>query len=342
MSFWRSPHTWLGFVIVFAIIGSALLFASSYTRNQPDNLVVWAVNIALLTAFVLLLGHGMTGRLAGILIDERNKMSLSRLQLIIWTILILSAFLTSAEWNVLKQYPNPLNIVIPDTIWFLLGISATSFVAQPLILSTKTNSPADPAQTSNNLDILARQRGVTITPSVGGTVVSAPTTVASPLNAPAAWLPSTSTRIAPGIDPLAGNQVMPAPDPALSLNAVAPAPASATLSDKLDQLNIVPKGQLVTYSSPNDARFADLFKGEETGNLAQLDLSKIQMFYFTIVVVVAYVAALSAILIGNSSGSLISAFPDLSQGMVVLLGISHAGYLGYKAVPHSSLDAALL
>ncbi len=348
MSFWRSPHTWLGFLIVLAIIGSAILFAWVYTRNQQDNLLVWAFNAALLTAFVLLLGHGMTGRLAGILIDERNKMSLSRLQLIIWTILILSAFLTSAEWNVLKAFPTPLNIVIPDTVWFLLGISATSFVAQPLILNTKTTSPADPTQMNNNMDILARQRGVALTaPDVA--MVQPPLTnpvAASPQFIPPSWLPSTSTPIVPTIDPLAGNQAAPAANPGLPAIVATPLPATsspsgATLSDKLDQLNIVPKGQLVTYSNPTDARFADMFKGEETGNMAQLDLSKIQMFYFTIVVAVAYAAALSAIMIGNPTGSMISAFPDLSQGMVVLLGISHAGYLGYKAVPHSSLTPTL-
>ena len=305
MGFWKSPHTLLGFVVVIALLGSAIIFSTIYTRNQPDNLMVWAINVALLVAFLLVLGHGMTGRWAGILIDERNKMSLSRLQLVIWTILILSAFITAVEWNVLKSYGNPLNITIPSDIWFLLGISATSFVGQPLILNTKTTRPNDPAQTSNNLDTLAQQRGVTLSPT--------PDTANQPAPVP------TATSV-PTVNPLT--------QPA--------SPPEPTLADKLDQLNIVMKGQLVTYASYNDAQFADMFKGEEGGNMAQLDLSKIQMFYFTIVVAISYLMALSAMLAGDPGGGLVSAFPDVSQGMVVLLGISHAGYLGYKAAPHSA------
>lgn len=326
MSFWKSPHTLLGFVVVIALLGGAIIFSTIYTRNQPDNLTVWAINAVLLIAFVLVLGHGMTGRWSGILIDERNKMSLSRLQLVIWTILILSAFITAVEWNVLKSYANPLNIAIPSDIWFLLGISATSFIGQPLILNGKTSRPDDPAQTNSNLDTLARQRGITLNPS--------PAAVTAPPSHDASLPP------APGwqANPAAPSQVFDSVQPPGTLPTNPPTQQATTdpsLADKLDQLNIVMKGQLVTYASDNDAQFADMFKGEESGNMAQLDLSKIQMFYFTIVVAVSYLMALSAMLSGNPGGGLVSAFPDVSQGMVVLLGISHAGYLSYKAAPHS-------
>jgi hypothetical protein len=84
---------------------------------------------------------------------------------------------------------------------------------------------------------------------------------------------------------------------------------------------------------------ADLFKGEEIGNAAHLDLGKIQMFYFTLVLVLAYAVMLgtmfSNITHTNPTG-MISDLPFLPDGMVALLGISNGGYLGHKVIPHTA------
>jgi hypothetical protein len=55
--------------------------------------------------------------------------------------------------------------------------------------------------------------------------------------------------------------------------------------------------------------------------------------YFTIVLVLAYVVALGTGF--ATSGARISGLPALDSSMVALLGISHAGYLTHKAIPHS-------
>lgn len=57
------------------------------------------------------------------------------------------------------------------------------------------------------------------------------------------------------------------------------------------------------------------------------------MFCFTLILVLAYGAALAA-LFASAEGK-VAALPSLGPEMVVLLGISHAGYLANKAVPHS-------
>ncbi len=77
---------------------------------------------------------------------------------------------------------------------------------------------------------------------------------------------------------------------------------------------------------------SELFKGDEMGNDAQVDLAKIQMFYFTLILVFVYAVALGNSLAGCEA---IAQFPDLDPGMIAWLGISHAGYLTSKAVPHS-------
>jgi hypothetical protein len=81
-----------------------------------------------------------------------------------------------------------------------------------------------------------------------------------------------------------------------------------------------------------------MFEGDEVGNTAHVDLGKVQMFYFTLVVAIAYVAALWKV-ISDSDGTLLYganfSFPAFSQGMVGLLGISNASYLAYKGVDHT-------
>ena len=96
--------------------------------------------------------------------------------------------------------------------------------------------------------------------------------------------------------------------------------------------SVTNKGQVIVNTSLGAARWSDMFKGEETGNAAHLDLGKVQMFYFTLILVLAYAVALGCAFAGEER---IHAFPALDPSMVALLGISHAGYLVHKAVPHS-------
>jgi hypothetical protein len=90
--------------------------------------------------------------------------------------------------------------------------------------------------------------------------------------------------------------------------------------------------QLVLWRWPGDARLADLFQGDEIGNAAHLDLGKVQMLFFTLILVLAYGVALANLF---TKATPIVMLPALDGGMVALLGISHAGYLLNKAVPHS-------
>ena len=58
------------------------------------------------------------------------------------------------------------------------------------------------------------------------------------------------------------------------------------------------------------------------------------MFFFTVIVVLAYAIGLGSIL--YRAGSLPQGLPNVSDGMVVvLLLISHAGFLASKAIPAS-------
>jgi hypothetical protein len=54
----------------------------------------------LMLGFATVSGRGVTGLWRGAMIDDRNRISLSRLQLILWTMVTLGAFLTGVLTNI--------------------------------------------------------------------------------------------------------------------------------------------------------------------------------------------------------------------------------------------------
>ncbi len=252
---WTSGHD-VSLVLILVAVGVAGLVAAPVFR-----LAAWLAILLLLTAFTLVAGHGITGLWYGLLVDGRNKMSLARLQTLLWTLLMLSAFLTAGLYNIATRQPDPLAIAIPPDLWLLMGISLTSLVGSPLIANVKKTRPANDDEANRTLALLKRQ---------------------------------VKSRV-----------------------------------------RFV--GQVAVNEQPEDAHWSDMFRGGEAGNAAHLDLGKVQMFCFTLILVLAYAAALAA-LFAETEGE-IAALPDLGSGMVVLLGLSHAGYLANKLLPNGEQAA---
>lgn len=112
----------------------------------PSTRVVAWLSVMALTAFLgVVIGHGISGYWLGVLTDASHKISLSRLQMMFWTLLVLSAFLTAVATNIALQVSEPLQITIPVELWVLMGISATSMVGVPLIQSAKSRKKPEEA-----------------------------------------------------------------------------------------------------------------------------------------------------------------------------------------------------
>lgn len=94
---------------------------------------------------------------------------------------------------------------------------------------------------------------------------------------------------------------------------------------------------VVQNTSIKDARWADLLKGDETGNATAVDLGKIQMLFFTFILVVGYGAAIARLF--GAEGPILG-LPPVDEGMNVLLGISHTGYVAAKSVTQSATTGA--
>jgi hypothetical protein len=265
-STWKPTHTVALVVLIAAIFVVGLIPSNQAIPgfNPPEHgLVAWLVIMVLLGACSVVIGLGTTGLWRGLLIDSRNRMSLSRFQLLLWTVLVLSAFLTVAMFNIREDpMADPLNIKVPAQVWGLLGLSTTSFVTAATIKSQK-----------KNLEVTREAKDKTTE----------------------------------ALENVGEN------------------------SNKLAD----PQGALVAYEQPENASVSDLFKGDEVISAAYFDLGKVQVFLFTLIVVFAYAAEVGAMLY---STRIISALPELSTGIVALLGISHAGYLTAKAVPSNPQD----
>jgi hypothetical protein len=100
------------------------------------------------------------------------------------------------------------------------------------------------------------------------------------------------------------------------------------------------EGLLKVNETPQQATLSDLFQGDEIGNYQLIDLAKVQMFFFTAAILVAYGVALAGLL--QNPGSLFNPLgvdlPQFSSSLNALLGISHAGYLTVKSVDQTKSE----
>ncbi|MDA0770097.1 MAG: hypothetical protein O2821_07740 [Chloroflexi bacterium] len=262
MNNWNPLHT-IALLVLLVLIGIVGLFLEM-------GIAPWLITMLLMVLIIGIAGHGATGVWLGALIDDRNKVSLSRFQLVLWTIIVISTFLTAALMNYANNYSNPLDIAIPAELWILMGISTTSLVGSPLIKSTKKRTEPDKKQFDDNKTSMSNAK-------------------------------------------------------------------------KKNVKDVMNQGLILSNKFPKDASLSDMFDGEETGNGPNLDLAKVQMLFFTLVIVFAYTVNMQDMFstpAANAIKPMIKEFPALNEGIIALLGISHAGYLTHKAVPLSKIDTS--
>ncbi len=234
---WRTAHTLaLGAIVAgIGVIGVALPRTSGQLGFLGGRTVLaWLLIAGLMAALAAVAGHGVTGLARGVLIDERHRITLGRLQMLLWTVLVLSAYMAAALANIGRGATAPLSVDIPNELWLTMGISTASLIAAPAALQYKE-----------------RRHG----------------------------------------------------------------------------------GTLHNWPTEADSRFSDLFRGEEVSDRDHLDLGKVQMFLFTVVLILGYSLAVGDML--DESTAPCTGLPAVDEGVVTLLAISHAGYLSRKALPAS-------
>ncbi|MDR6202503.1 hypothetical protein [Paraburkholderia graminis] len=258
---WRIWHS----VLLTALVALLFLVPFVFFATQPTTALIGTFIVLLLIC--VLIGQGVTGLPAGILIDERNVMSLSRLQMLVWTLMVVSAMIAGTAVNIQvgDDAHAAMGWTIDSSLLALIGISTISLAGSPLILSTKKDQNPTQLEVKEMKDRLKAQ------------------SEANPTN----------------------------------------------------------DGKVATNEFPSDARWSDMFTGEEVGNAGYADLSRIQMFFFTVLVGLIYAMMLLDMfshftLVKGSGGPLpFTGFPELDKSLVGLIAISHGGYLTVKSLPHT-------
>ena len=160
---------WYGLSVVVLIVGLVLVpsFAGAPLWSFIGTL---GGTLCLLIAF----GYQITTYAFGMLRDGQNGYSLSRLQMVAWTWLILSALIAVSAarlWH--GATGEALNIYIPLNLFIVMGIAFFTGAASPALLSLKTQSSSTPQQLQT-----ARARMDESQVVANGQVVVRPTTTA--------------------------------------------------------------------------------------------------------------------------------------------------------------------
>jgi hypothetical protein len=248
----------------FAAVGVIAVAIAVLLWIQWNCTARWAFaeSLAVLALLAVVIGWLLVGRPFGILINEQNLMSLSRFQLLGWTVLILGAYLTYVFQRLRAADPQALGVEVDKMLWALMGLSTTSLVGSAAISSVKSGQQPD-GDSANRTAAITQEQPKTV----------------------------------------------------------------------LDNS----RGTLYANSTKEDAQFTDLFEGDEVGNAAHVSLGKLQLFYVTMIIFAAYGVVVLKSLRPHAD---LSRLPTLPEGVIALLGISHAGYLSTKAANHTELKSS--
>lgn len=155
MRSWRMA----GFVL--ALVAACVLphlFPTAIVR-----LITWAI-VAIGVVLILTAIEGsVSSPIRHLLIDERNRYSLPNLVTLAWFVTIVSAYLSTALWNLWtwkpeRSAPLPIAITIPPSIWVLAGIVSTGLIGTGIIIGTKKAASGSRTGASD-ADLHAREAG---------------------------------------------------------------------------------------------------------------------------------------------------------------------------------------
>lgn len=133
---------------------------------NTDPVPGWLVSMLVLLVTVALIGWAVRGVGRGVFVDERNKVSLSRFQTVLWTVLVLGGYLVMVVQNVRdgKSLDAALVTFPPEVLW-VLGISGTSLVGSPLIRSIQANREPASGFEAEDADTVMGIVSLNVTPS---------------------------------------------------------------------------------------------------------------------------------------------------------------------------------
>jgi hypothetical protein len=388
-----TANRWAIALTSLSVLGLAAVLIILFTGIlRLNSLQLWGI-LAVAILFLLIgLGIGANGKWFGFLIDSRNRTSLSRMQISLWTILTISAFLAIAlprsipgslgkasekavaecravflseiekinDLEALRQQdpvaaaeaeeraaadcvPDPLKVNFPEELLFALGISTASLTGSTLILSNKRNKSelgltADLKRKANEAERLKAEKQTALDKinKELGDALDAKKDGEKRLNDPENADKEKAQKDISEATLRYNNEVVKKPQAEKEYTD-----AKQAFESLQSQLGESREGLLKVNVTPQDATLSDIFQGDEVGDYYLIDLSKVQMFFFTVAIIVSYAAALGSVMSNQATlmNPLGVNFPSFSSSLNTLLAISHAGYLTVKSVDHTKTTA---
>jgi hypothetical protein len=230
---WLDPARWtvFGFVLLFVGAAAAATQLSLVHQGKANHLGFWSLVLmgAAMIVVVIAVGFAAKGRFDGVLIDRYNRITLTHFQILLWTLLVVSAYAAAMLTNLMAGNAglNALDVSIPPELWLAMGISAGSFTTSKVL----------------------------------------------------------------------------------------------TLK--------IPDDKLAANPTVEDARWIDIFRSDVEQGDRSIDLSKVQMFFFTAVLVTGYAATVANELLDRTTR--VGSLPSLNSTFVTLLAISNGTYLARKS-----------
>src|SRR5664279_1281090 len=114
----------------------------------------WAGSAAAIALLAVFLGYraSVSSGPLGILIDGRGRFSLTHLQLVAWTIVVLSLICGICLGRWFEGLKDPLGFSVPSQVLGLLGVAGGSAVIAGGVKSTKDATSPDQVAASNDVD----------------------------------------------------------------------------------------------------------------------------------------------------------------------------------------------
>jgi hypothetical protein len=263
----------------------------------------------------------ITGRpVLGWLINEQYRMSLSRLQWYLWMVIVLSSLLT--EWFrrlSLGLGMEAFRVGIPEQLLWAIGISSASVVGTGLILGEKKKQTPENEQL---VEDYVESRGAVTS-----------TDLKDLQDARTALRTAEAAQTLVDVDPASDAIARAGAEQAVS-------DAAANVEDKKKPLNAVVSGVLIKNDSPAKATLRDLMTGEEVGNPDVLVPTRLFNLAVTLALVIGYAMVLYdrfGTTMGAAEIKAIEGLPSLTTAAATLLTITHAAYLGDKAIPKEEI-----
>uniref|UniRef100_UPI000D3F9FB9 hypothetical protein n=1 Tax=unclassified Variovorax TaxID=663243 RepID=UPI000D3F9FB9 len=163
---------------IFVLLAAAAPLALALLWDRPSagfdwpRFAAWLCCLVGMAGLFVLAGLQIRRRVLGVLVDERNRYSLSRLQISLWTVLVLATVYVVLVVNVVRGgAKEALAVDLDPNLILLMGLSVASFVTAPMVLSLKTTQPGDPGELARTGRQLRAAQDLDALPSATGRVL---------------------------------------------------------------------------------------------------------------------------------------------------------------------------